>query len=419
MNEKIKNFIFLTLALIATAFTFSSCSENDDSVLAQADITNVTPIRINASGVGNWQTRASSVDYARMGNFGLYAFIHKTDDNAYKNYFMGSDGNPVICKPSGIGKSKIYSTDKTYYWTDDTLDFVAVYPSNLTYSIGTYYTKRPNASLLDPGIPHPYINVNYTVPDKCENQNDLLLAESATLYKTKNNGEVNLNFKHLLSRIRFNIAPPTNGFTVEITSITMPNVYAIYDGYNYVSSYQENGDNISSNDLKSRQKDFIITDNYNSKETAFDDNINKVVYFGAGHTESNYRPDNNSGYLMIPPQEYSNFFGKPTRVKVHDDKEEVSYKNHIGLKLRCRIKDSENNYIGVKKGTAADDAWIDVYVPLGTINFEAGKAYTFTLQYNGSGLDENGNSITNPIKVMVSVNEWNNVTSSSSDNLHF
>ena len=52
MNEKIKNFVFLTLALIATAFTFSSCSETDDSVLAQADITNGTPIRINASEIG-------------------------------------------------------------------------------------------------------------------------------------------------------------------------------------------------------------------------------------------------------------------------------------------------------------------------------------------------------------------------------
>ena len=417
MNEKIKNFVFLTLALIATAFTFSSCSETDDSVLAQADITNGTPIRINASEIGNWQTRASSINYDGMGNFGLYAFIHNTGSDAYVNYFMGSDGNPVIYKPSGTGKSKNYSTDKTYYWTDDTLDFVAVYPSNLTYSIGTYYTKRPNAPVFDSGIPHSFINVNYTVSDKCDEQHDIMLAESDTLCKTKKDGVVYLNFNHLLSRINFLIAQPENGFNVEITSITMPNVYALYDGSAYVSSSDNVKQYLNWNDYKSRIKDMTITDSFNSTAdlNEKEGDITNIFHFGT-HREKTRLV--NSGYLMIPPQKYVNSRGYPSSLENSEIKtNELS--NNIGLKLRCRIKDSYGTYIGVKPGTAADDAWIDVYVPLPSMTFEAGKAYTFTLQYNGSGVDENGNSITNPIKVNVAVNEWNKVTSSSSDNLHF
>lgn len=413
MNEKIKNFVFLTLALIATAFTFSSCSETDDSVLAQADITNGTPIRINASEIGNWQTRANSIERTSLlGSFGLYAFTHNAGENAYENYFMGSEGKPVVYKRT-LGN---FSTNDTYYWPEDTLDFVAVYPSNLTYSIGTYFTKRPNASVLDNGIPHSYINVNYTVSDKCDEQEDLLLAESDTLYKTKNNGEVNLNFKHLLSRIRFAIAPPTNGFHVEIQRITMPNVYAIYDGSNYQDSYGSAGQAFKPGPSPSL-KDMTIVDSYDSKKVYNDTKSGNLFLFGIGHSNSSYT--NDIGYLMIPPQMYRKYWGCPSSFQIISTPEGTTFNNNIGLKLRCRIQDSHSKYIGVKDGTAADDAWIDVYVPLPSMTFEAGKAYTFTLQYNGSGVDENGKSIINPINVKVAVNEWNNVTSSSSDNLHF
>lgn len=203
-----KKVIFLAIAA-AAALTACSKSEVVDSTVMNQVIAFDNYVGKDA------QTKAAIVTGDAITSVNVNAYLHpkKTTDGA--NFTSNFMANQVVNKDGSYSPSK--------YWpaVDQAVDFVAWVPVN-------------NATVAN-------ATLNFTVADDITAQTDLLVANpQLDLNRADQNSAVSLTFKHLLSRIGFQInatgVPGEDDTTtkVELVKVTLKGKYATSGTVNMV-----------------------------------------------------------------------------------------------------------------------------------------------------------------------------------------
>lgn len=383
--KKIKTFIFVGLAALMTAVSFTACSDDDNDSVAQA-VAAGNEIRFNAGIAGAQGTRAKVTTLQDLEQFGLFATL--ASDNSY---FMGADGSPVLFSRT----NGVYSTSAPYYWptgkADSTLNFYAYAPTDagVKTSWGTYNTYTRGGALSN-ATQHRILNLNYTVPTDITNQVDLLAASTLGQTKNTNNGVVNLTFNHLLSQVKFTASKPAANLEVTIESVSLIHMVSDYD---YAKQLQRlNRDPMAvviGGDPWVGTPDSRGTSEYVVKPAA-----NIVLN---SRTQSNVAIQQGSEVLMVVPQ--------PLYYNTVEDGSVVGSTN-LGMKVTCKVKDTRTGKWIIGNDASFDDIYL--YVP---VSLWPGKCYTFVLNFNGEGgfgYDDKGNPKTTKISTNVTVNDWDN-----------
>lgn len=215
-------------AIFAVAACFASCSEVIDSPVVDNPITFDNYVGKDAT------TRASVIKDVRSVN--VNAYLHPattTGGTDFKANFMSEQAIT-----SEDGKNWTYSPMKYWPATDQAIDFVGWIPDGKTPSNISIRTVQSESGK------HLYGNwMDFTVPTEIKDQSDLIVAEPRLdENKVGDNSSISLVFKHLLSRIGFeiiatNVPGPTSEETVvELSHIKLSGAFPTAGEVNMVSS---------------------------------------------------------------------------------------------------------------------------------------------------------------------------------------
>ena len=184
----------MTLAALLTAVALTSCS-NDSFDEKTSLLTPSNQEILFSTGVQTRGAAFTSSDPNSVTPFKVFAYQH-TGGASYIN------GGVITWD----GTKTAYVPDNTYYWPESgSLDFLAVYPSDVTFAT----------------VPSAYNSFAYTASTTIGNQVDLMVATATNLSKT--DGNVALAFSHLLSQISVQAKVSTN-LQVEISDVTFHNL---------------------------------------------------------------------------------------------------------------------------------------------------------------------------------------------------
>lgn len=151
----------------------------------------------------------SAIGFNAKVNSRAFADINSVKTNGIKVWGGYEGGTEPVFNGTEIvfGTNNNYTTDK--YWTYNTYNFYAVYPKGTTAT----YNVADNTFTIN----------NYNV----KNTEDLLCASATHTYPT-NGTTVNLNFKHLLTKVSVNLvkdATENSGDKIVVTDVSLNGMY--------------------------------------------------------------------------------------------------------------------------------------------------------------------------------------------------
>lgn len=368
------NKIYLLTAAFAVMASLSGCS---DTELASIDtVQEKTPIGFHTVG-SQMGSRATSINSTNLTNysFNVYAFNRK-DDGTDDALFMGTeDTEPWTnggIKISHDGKKWGYDDPNNLkYWPTNALNFYAVSPVPKSDADPIFYywkitqteKKISYFSGDEYGSSQPYIDVMYAIAPN----------------KSKADGTVQLQFKHITSQIVFKAKKqPIENLDVEIKSIKLHNLET-----NGVFTIPTN-----SPDLQPVQSDWKCqSHSYTCGLTVINkgDKEPKITVSTEPTDISSSKP------MFLIPQ-------KLTAWDTSHNKDEADTKKQSYLSIECKISINDSYYCGSESGYGT------LYVPFGA-DWEPGKRYVYTLIFGG-GYDADGKTILQPINFDASVEEW-------------
>ena len=282
-------------------------------------------------------TRAESVDldYLKRDSVQVYAFLHNyveptTQVPEGEEVYKGDDEYVDV---SGIPTNSAY-LDKVLTWDTDNSKWdypgVVYWPDysksrKLAFAAYALNVKDNIVWDEDPNVPyneksgHPegqsYTKFTYTVPDAVKDQKDLLVTPflpNQGLDENANAQAVQLNFKHLLSRVGFQVVANQDGdVDIDIKEITLHGNFPTQGKVNLKGSGVI--DPITTEDAKYVTKyDFFPTDNYfttKSSENPVNIFENRIVSSkteltdGEGETQITVKEsdDDSNRFMMIMP----------------------------------------------------------------------------------------------------------------------
>ena len=288
-------------------------------------------------------TKAESVDLdylkrtlEEQGGVQVYAFLHNyveptTDVPAGEEVYKGNDEYVDV---SGIPTNSAY-LDKVLTW--DTVNSKWDYPGVVYWPDYSKSRKLAFAAYAlnvkdnivwdeDPNVPyneksrHPekqsYTKFTYTVPDAVKDQKDLLVTPflpNQGLDENANAQAVQLNFKHLLSRVGFQVVANQDGdVDIDIKEVTLHGNFPTQGKVNLKGSGVI--DPITTEDAKYVTKyDFFPTDNYfttqssenpvNIFENRIVSNKTEITDGEGGETQTTVKEstDDSNRFMMIMP----------------------------------------------------------------------------------------------------------------------
>ena len=368
------NKIYLLTAAFAVMASLSGCS---DTELASIDtVQEKTPIGFHTVG-SQMGSRATSINSTNLTDysFNVYAFNRK-DDGTDDALFMGTeDTEPWTnggIKISHDGKKWGYDDPNNLkYWPTNALNFYAVSPVPKSDADPIFYywkitQKEKKISYFsgdEYGSSQPYIDVMYAIAPN----------------KSKADGTVQLQFKHITSQIVFKAKKqPIENLDVEIKSIKLHNLET-----NGVFTIPTNRP-----DLQPVQSDWKCqSHSYTCGLTVINkgDNEPKIT-IGTEATDISTRTP-----MFLIPQ-------KLTAWDTSHNKDEADTNKQSYLSIECKIKLDGSYRIGDENNFGK------LYVPFGA-DWKPGKRYVYTLIFGG-GYDADGNTILQPINFDASVEEW-------------
>lgn len=205
-------------AILAVAACFASCSEVVESTVLD------NPISFDNYVGKDATTRATVVQGVESVN--VNAFLRpKTAATGKENFLSNFMVNQAVNKVAdGDGFKWDYQPSKFWPAADQVVDFVAWVPV-ASYTVGE--TTKNNISVEN-------ATLTFTVPEEVKHQSDLLVAEAQMgvnrVAEGTNNEPVSLKFKHLLSRIGFEIVatgiPTDNVNVVELVEVSLNGGFA-------------------------------------------------------------------------------------------------------------------------------------------------------------------------------------------------
>lgn len=357
----------------------SSCMEDEVLERNQGNALAFRPSidkALSRSGDGN------VTDLGKLQEFKVTATIA-----GQSNYFTDMMVNKT---PTGDA----WTTAATYYWPKYDLGFYAYAPTNIS-----------GVSISDAGK----TITGFTPGKNVDNQVDLLVAYNTGNRTANEASGVELNFKHALSQIDVQAKCSNPNIEIVVKSISFVNVKTkgsfTYPINTTAVSNNLNGCWTPADDLSDAA--YYKTSFEQSKEVTLESNPKSI------------NPSKNN--FMLIPQQLTKW-------------EKTSAANGAYIAVLCRIssKDGEHKtqLYPELNGTNAEK-FGSIIVPIDT-NWEAGKKYTYTLNFCGEGggagqvdpnPDRNDTNVDpdpkpgsnggdpvlgNPIKFTVSVEEWVN-----------
>lgn len=368
-----KTLIGMATVLVA----MSSCME--DEVL-ERNQGNALAFRASIDKALSRSGNENVTDLSKLQEFKVTATIA-----GQSNYFT----DMMVNKSSGDA----WTTAATYYWPSYNLGFYAYAPTNIG-----------GVSINDAGK-----KITDFVPNKDVNQQiDLLVAYNTGNRTANETSGVELNFKHALSQIDVQAKCSNPNIEIVVKSISFVNV-------------KKKGDFTYPTDITSTNN--TLADCWNPSSEVSDAayykasfNTGKEVTLGTDPKSIN--PSKNN--FMLIPQKLTKW-------------DKTSAANGAYIAVLCRISSKDGEQKTILYPESGDNAakFGSIIVPIDT-NWEAGKKYTYTLNFCGDGggagqVDPNpdtndpnvdpdpkpGSSggdpvLGNPIKFTVSVEEWVN-----------
>lgn len=369
------NKIYLLTAAFAVMASLSGCS---DTELASIDTAQEkTPIGFHTVGsqMGSRATIINAADITTT-DFKVYAF--DKDGNA----FMGNidtDGhemahNGVHIKYDKDAHAWTYAKSSDLrYWPNYSLDFYAVSPA--TFSDDLYFGWIFN---------HEERIIKYTSSDEYnKDATKTLPANVDVMYavakgQTKDNGKVNLAFKHILSQVLFKAKTNDDKLIVEIENIKIHNFHV--GGTFTIPEGKPTRENWSVADISPM---FTLTAGMDGTKTVT-----------STSTEIITKP------MLFVPQSLTAW--KPST----ETKKQADDAKHSYLEINCKIKQNDVYLFG--KG-----GFETLYVPF-SATWDPGKRYVYTLIFGG-GYNDQGKPILTPINFDASTEDWTNDTGNSTN----
>lgn len=165
------------------------------------------------------------------------------------------------------------NTSNTYYWPSfGAMDFIATYPAGLFGEAGIKSIADANGNLN---------SFTYTIPSDVSDQQDIMVARTEDI-DCKNGGVVPLQFKHLLSAVKFKVGKmvATRINTLTISGVKGGTVTMTYDSANDKWDYLASSDNASYSPIYEVSEGTPNIDTYGMAEGNYiTSNENKMVMF--------------------------------------------------------------------------------------------------------------------------------------------
>lgn len=285
---------------------------------------------LSRSGNGN------VTDLAKLKEFKVTATI-----DGQSNYFT----DMMVNKGSG----DTWNTAATYYWPSYELGFYAYAPTNIS----------------GVGISSDSKKITGFTPDKnVDNQVDLLVAYNKGTKKDNEATGVELNFKHALSQIDVQAKCSNENIEIVVKSISFVNVKTKGD-FTYPTNTTAVGNNL--NGCWNQGSELSGAADYKAS-------FGQGQEVTLGSEVKSINPSNNN--FMLVPQQLTKWV-------------KTSVTNGAYIAVLCRIssKDGERKTVLYPEPSTTGDnstKFGSIIVPIDT-NWEAGKKYTYTLNFCGDG----------------------------------
>lgn len=202
-------------AILAVAACFASCSEVIESEVLD------NPISFDNYVGKDAQTRASVLNTDNVKSVRVNACLRKANNTT--DPFLANFMKNQEVKWSETDKKWTYTPSKFWPAADQVVDFVSWVP------VADYTVEGKSQN----NISVENATLTFTVPEEVKHQSDLLVAEGQMALNRvteTTNAPVSLNYKHLLSRIGFEIIasgiPDDDVTVVELVKVTLSGNFA-------------------------------------------------------------------------------------------------------------------------------------------------------------------------------------------------
>ena len=360
-----------------------------------------------------------------QGGFQVYAFLHtaitptttETDNGPVTTYDVSNVGvssaymNKVV---RWVGQEESTDADGNPvtvagYWDYDGVVYWPDYTTNRKLAFAAYALNAQDKMTFEDDDKteggKSFTKFTYTVPDAVADQKDLLVTPflpNQGLAENVAAASVNLNFKHLLSRIGFQVVANQEGdVEIDIQEVTLNGKFPTQGKVDLkgigeivplaeeTSTYADSYSLFPNDDHFVTKSSVVPTDIFaNRLVTKGEDVTNEDGSITPGKVTTKESSDKSNRYMMIMPST------QDTNIASVDEEGNVTYVE--GKKL-------PGAYIDVQY-LLTDAAVANARVSLDGWKFEAGKSYTFIFKVS-----------TSSIEFEVSVEDWNEYFYSSTD----
>ena len=329
---------------------------------------------------------------ALLPNMQVFAYYHPNADGfgaTPGTQYVGAGGSGItVTNNDGVWKE---DAANTAYWPAESapLNFQAITPA----SDGSFTVTN---SVSD-NLAHMVANV--TVPTVNADQKDILMANEDGVTQSTHGRSVKLDFKHVLSQVRFKVQTASKQLSGNIGAISLCNIKSTGSvGYHAADDVAD-----GTNDWKKVVLGTMVSDDaVASYAIGMGDGSFGTAQFGAGNAKDVTAAD---GSLMMLPQttvKWTTVDGSAVTIAAAD-----AAKNTY-IKISCKILNGNTYLVG------SENTYGEVYIPFAA-NWTMGKKYIYTINIGTGtgGFDVNGKPLVQPISYSVDVDEWIETTIAS------
>ena len=342
-------------------------------------------------GVNGKLTRGVSIgasdvaNSALLPNMQVFAYYHPNADGfgvTPGTQYVGAGGSGItVTNNDGVWKE---DAANTAYWPAESapLNFQAIAPA----SDGSFTVTN---SVSD-NLAHMVANV--TVPEDNSLQKDILMANEDGVTQSTHGRSVQLDFKHVLSQVRFKVQTASKQLSGDIEAISLCNIKSTGSvGYHAADDVTDGVNAWKKVVLGTTVSDDAVA----SYAIGMGDGSFGTAQFGAGNAKDVTADD---GSLMMLPQttvKWTTVDGTPVTIAAAD-----AAKNTY-IKISCKILNGNTYLVG------SENTYGEVYIPFAA-SWAMGKKYIYTINIGTGtgGFDVNGKPLIQPISYSVNVDEW-------------
>lgn len=394
MNRKFI-FAFAAVAAMFGSAMLTSCS-NDDEVAGGSPVSpQSSPISYNF-GFNGKATRGLGLvsgdagDESKIPNMQVWAYYAPnasgTGVTAGEKYIGVSDQEGItVTNTGGVWKE---DAQYTAYWPalTATLNFQAIAPaSDPSFTVSNNVANK---------LAHMVATV--TVPENNSLQKDILMANADKVTEESNSRKVQLNFKHVLSQVRFSVKTASQQISGEIEDIALCNI-------------KKTGTvGFQGEDAGTNEADWAVVlasaepENLDAKTTYSIGMAVDGTFGAAEYTTAKDMTAADGSLLMLPQNtvKWATADGAPVSIETAD----AAYNTYI--KISCKIKNGNTYLVG------SDNSFGEVYIPF-KAEWTMGKKYIYTINIGTGtgGFDKDGNPLIQPISYSVAVDNWTDANS--------